>query len=98
MTSAIELNDERKEQIKVKIAEKLKKEVIVDWGVDSEIIAGLIFNIDEMIIDNSIKHKLEDLMIEYSYIDVLCLVVMLFVCTSIQVPLIPVLHRASREK
>ncbi len=61
VTSAIELNDERKEQIKVKIAEKLKKEVIVDWGVDSEIIAGLIFNIDEMIIDNSIKHKLEDL-------------------------------------
>ena len=61
VTSAIELNDERKEQIKAKIAEKLSKEVIVDWGVDSDIIAGLIFNIDEMIIDNSIKHKLEDL-------------------------------------
>ena len=61
VTSAIELNDERKEQIKAKIAEKLSKEVIVDWGVDSDIIAGLIFNIDEMIIDNSIKQKLEDL-------------------------------------
>ena len=61
ITSAIELNDERKEEIKTKIAEKLNKEIIVDWGVDSDIIAGLIFNIDEMIIDNSIKHKLEDL-------------------------------------
>ena len=61
VTSAIELNDERKEQIKLKIAEKLSKDVIVEWGVDNDIIAGLIFRIDEMIIDNSIKHKLEDL-------------------------------------
>lgn len=61
VTSAIELNNERKEQIKAKIAEKLNKDVIIDWGVDNDIIAGLIFNIDELIIDNSIKHKLEDL-------------------------------------
>lgn len=61
VTSAIELVDERKEQIKAKIAEKLNKDVIVEWGVDSDIIAGLIFNIDELIIDNSIRHKLEDL-------------------------------------
>ena len=61
VTSAIELSDERKEQIKIKIAEKLDKDVIVDWGVDSDIIAGLIFNIDELIVDNSIQHKLEDL-------------------------------------
>ena len=61
VTSAIELSDERKEQIKIKIAEKLDKDVIVDWCVDSDIIAGLIFNIDELIVDNSIQHKLEDL-------------------------------------
>ena len=61
VTSAIELNDDRKEQIKAKIAEKLSKNVIINWVVDSDIIAGLIFKIDEVIIDNSIKHKLEDL-------------------------------------
>ena len=61
VTSAIELNEERKEQIKEKIIEKLSKDVIVNWGVDSDIIAGLIFKIDELIIDNSIRHKLEDL-------------------------------------
>ena len=61
VTSAIELNDERKEDIKTKIAQKLNKDVIVDWGIDNDIIAGLIFKIDELVIDNSIKHKLEDL-------------------------------------
>ena len=61
VTSAIELNSERKNEIKAKIAEKLNKDIIVEWGVNSDIIAGLIFKIDELIIDNSIRHKLEDL-------------------------------------
>ena len=61
VTSAIDLSDERKKEVKIKIAEKLNKEVIIDWAVDNDIIAGLIFKIDEQIIDNSIKHKLEDL-------------------------------------
>jgi len=61
VTSAIDLADERKEDIKTKIAEKLNKNVVIEWGVDNEIIAGLIFNIDELIIDNSVRHKLEDL-------------------------------------
>ena len=46
---------------KNKIAVKLNKNVVVNWGVDTDIIAGLIFNIDELIIDNSVRHKLEDL-------------------------------------
>lgn len=61
VTSAIDLADERKNDIKNKIAEKLSKDVVVDWNVDNNIIAGLIFNIDETIIDNSIRHKLDDL-------------------------------------
>ena len=61
ITSAIELNDEKKDEIKTKIAEKLNKEVIIEWGIDTDIIAGLIFNIDEFVIDNSIRHKLDDL-------------------------------------
>ena len=61
VTSAIELNDGRKEDIKTKIAQKLNKDVVVDWGIDNDIIAGLIFKIDELVIDNSVKHKLEDL-------------------------------------
>lgn len=63
VTSAIDIADERKEDIKNKIAEKLSKDVIVDWNVDNDIIGGLVLNINEIVIDNSIKHKLEDLSI-----------------------------------
>lgn len=58
VTSAIDLNDERKIYIRNKIAERLQKDVKVDWKVDSGIIAGLIFNINDTVVDNSIKHKL----------------------------------------
>lgn len=61
IVSAINLDDERKNDIKNKITEKLKKDVQVSWDVDSNIIAGLVFNINETIIDNSIRHKLENL-------------------------------------
>lgn len=61
VTSAIELNDDRKNEIRNKIAEKLHKDIIVNWGVDADIIAGLILNVNETIIDNSIRHKLESL-------------------------------------
>ena len=61
VTSAIELNGDRKNEIRNKIAEKLHKDIIVNWGVDADIIAGLILNVNETIIDNSIRHKLESL-------------------------------------
>ena len=61
VTSAIELNDERKNDIRNRIAEKLHKDVIVKWLVDSDIIAGLVLNINETIVDNSIRHRLENL-------------------------------------
>lgn len=61
ITSAIDLSDERKTEIKNRVAEKLQKDVKVSWGVDSEIIAGLIFNINDTVVDNSIKHKLDKL-------------------------------------
>lgn len=61
IVSAIDLENERKQEIRNRVAEKLSKDVVVDWNVDTDIIAGLIFNVDETIIDNSIRHKLEDL-------------------------------------
>lgn len=61
ITSAIELQDEKKERIKEQIASKLSSNVDVNWGIDKDIIAGLVFNIDEVVIDNSIRHKLEDI-------------------------------------
>jgi len=61
VTSAIDLSDEKKSDIQTKISEKLNKNVIVDWNVNDKIIAGLVFKIDETIIDNSIRCKLENL-------------------------------------
>ena len=61
ITSAIELDDNRKEDIKNKISQKINKNVVPDWKVDNSIIGGLIFDIDELIIDNSVRHKLQDL-------------------------------------
>ena len=61
ITSAIDLSEERKNDIRNRVAEKLQKDVKVEWGVDSDIIAGLIFNINDTVVDNSIKHKLDKL-------------------------------------
>ena len=61
ITSAIDLSDERKANIRDRVAEKLRKDVKVSWGVDEDIIAGLIFNIDDTVVDNSIRHKLDTL-------------------------------------
>ena len=54
-------NLNKKEDIKNKIAQKISKNVVPDWKVDNSIIGGLVFDIDEVIIDNSVRHKLEDL-------------------------------------
>ena len=59
ITSAIDLSEEKKANIKDRVAEKLHKEIKVSWGVDEDIIAGLIFNIDDTVVDNSIRHKLD---------------------------------------
>jgi len=61
ITSAIDLDESKKEEIKNKISSKLNKEIIADWNVNNDIIAGLVFNIDETVVDNSVRHKLEDL-------------------------------------
>jgi F-type H+-transporting ATPase subunit delta len=61
ITSAIDLSDDKKSEIKARISEKLQKDIKVSWRVDSDIIAGLIFNINDTVVDNSIKHKLDKL-------------------------------------
>lgn len=61
ITSAIELDEGKKDEIRNRVAEKLSKDVRVNWNVDSEIIAGLIFNIDSTVVNNSIKYKLDNL-------------------------------------
>lgn len=61
ITSAVEINDLKRDEIKNKISEKLGKDVIINWDIDTDIIAGLIFKINDTIIDNSVRNKLEKL-------------------------------------
>ena len=61
ITSAIELNEHEKAMIKVKLENILNKQVELEWDYDSSIIGGLMFKIEDNIIDCSIKHKLQEI-------------------------------------
>jgi len=61
VTGAIELNDNSKEEIENKLKEKLNKEINITYNTDKEIIAGLIYKIEDDVLDTSLKHKLEEL-------------------------------------
>lgn len=61
VVSAVEMSEESKNKLKIKLEEKLKKNVILDLSIDEAIIAGLVIKIGDNIIDMSLKHKLEDL-------------------------------------
>ena len=58
---AIELQEEQKKQIQDKLKEKLNKEINISYKVDNSIIAGLIYKIEDDIIDTSFSKKLDEL-------------------------------------
>lgn len=59
--SAVELSEEYRERILQKLSEKLQKNIRPNWKVDENIIAGLIYRINDNVIDTSIKSKLDKL-------------------------------------
>lgn len=61
ITSAVELSEEYRERILQKLSEKLQKNIRPNWKVDENIIAGLIYRINDNVIDTSIKRKLDKL-------------------------------------
>jgi len=61
ITSAIELNDEIKNKILAKLTEKLNKTINPRWIVNNEIISGLVFKIEDNIVDTSLLTKIESI-------------------------------------
>ena len=61
VTGAIELDENLKSEIENKIKEKLNKEINITYNTDSSIIAGLIYKIEDDVLDTSLKCKLEEL-------------------------------------
>lgn len=59
--SAVELNEDYKSNITRKLGDKLQKNIRPLWYINQDIIAGLIFKIDDDVIDTSIKYKLDKL-------------------------------------
>ena len=55
------MKEDAKNRLKQKLEEKLKKSVMINFEQDAEIIAGLVIRIGDSVIDNSLRHKLEDL-------------------------------------
>lgn len=61
VVSAIDIEDEKKQDIKSRLEEKLHKEVKTKFDTNSDIIAGLLFNVNGTVVDNSIRNKLDKL-------------------------------------
>ena len=61
IVSAVELNEDYRNTIVQKLAEKLQKNIRPIWQVNEDIIAGLIYKINDDVIDSSIKNKLDKL-------------------------------------
>ncbi len=61
VTSAIELTPSDKAMVKVKLEKVLSKEIELDWSVNKDIIAGLVFEANDNIVDNSLRHQLQEL-------------------------------------
>lgn len=59
--SAIELNEEQKQKTIKKLESKLQKNIKINWTLNKDIIGGLVIKIDDDVIDNSLKNKLEKL-------------------------------------
>ncbi len=57
--SAIELNDEYKNQIKEKLAQVLNKEIIVSYDVNNSILAGLVYKMGDDVFDTSLAGKID---------------------------------------
>lgn len=61
ITSAIDLTKDEKSTIKNKLSNILNKNIELEWATNPDIIAGLVFEVGDNIIDNSLRHKLQDL-------------------------------------
>lgn len=61
ITSAIDLTEDEKSTIKNKLSNILNKNIELEWATNPDIIAGLVFEVGDNIIDNSLRHKLQDL-------------------------------------
>lgn len=59
--SSVELKQDIKEKIINKLEQKLNSNVVPSWSVDESLIAGLKFRFGDVVVDTSVRAKLESL-------------------------------------
>ena len=58
--SAVDMENEERERLSKKLSEKLNKNVILNYSLDSSILGGLVIKIEDKIIDLSLKAGFEN--------------------------------------
>lgn len=61
IVSAVELNQDTKQRITDKLAQRLQKTIVPQWQINTNIIGGLVVKIGDDVIDTSLKNKLENI-------------------------------------
>ncbi|MGE5363118.1 MAG: ATP synthase F1 subunit delta [Bacteroidota bacterium] len=61
VTSAVELTDQQKERITVKLQEYTNKSVRLAYKTDTRLLGGFVIRIKDTVLDASLKHQLEKL-------------------------------------
>ncbi len=61
VTSAVELNEQEKEQLGKKLAAQYHKEIILECNIDETLLGGLLVEIDGKVLDGTLKRRLRDI-------------------------------------
>ena len=61
VSSAVPLEDFERERVSVFMGELIRKEVVLDAGVDPAILGGLVIKVSDKLIDGSTRTRLEEL-------------------------------------
>lgn len=59
VTSSLELIDEHKEKLRMKLEDYTRKKVKISFSLDNKLIGGFVVRIGDTVLDASIKHQLE---------------------------------------
>lgn len=61
VTSAVELSDAQKDQLKAKLEKRLGRTIRLECSVDESLLGGLVVRVDGKVIDGSLKHRLDEI-------------------------------------
>lgn len=61
VTSALPLDQGQQDELRLRLAQQLEKEIQMETAVDPALIGGLVVQIEDQVIDNSLRGRLEAL-------------------------------------